>query len=298
VDDWVADWMIHLRASTEDSTRAVYRRGVEQFLAFLGPDITSPGQITRRHVEAWIASLAAIPRAPATIRVRTITLMQWFAWLADEPYSGVSRPLPTEGVRLATPDEKISAVPTIEAVRELLKTCEKRKPSFVDVRDAAIIRMLVDTGMRRSEMSALDLDDYDRTTGVVVIERGKGGKGRHVVVGADTTKALSRYLRGRATRPVGKQPALFIGIRGDRLQGGGIAEMLGRRAETIELQGVHPHLFRHYWASGNLAAGMPEGDIMRLAGWSSRQMLDRYSRASATERALAAGRQYSLGDKL
>jgi integrase len=73
--------------------------------------------------------------------------------------------------------------------------------------------------------------------------------------------------------------------------------MLERRGAKVGLK-IHPHMFRHDWASAFRAAGGSEGDLMVLGGWRSRQMLDRYGRAAAEDRARDTYRRLSFGDRL
>jgi integrase len=131
---------------------------------------------------------------------------------------------------------------------------------------------------------------------MVTVRRGKGGKGRLAPFGPQTARAVDRYLRMRRMHRLADTAPLWLGDRGKELAYYGLRNTLQYRAEVAGIKDFHPHLMRHTAASRWLAAGGSEGGLMAVAGWATRDMIDRYARATASERAAAAARGLNLGE--
>jgi integrase len=130
--------------------------------------------------------------------------------------------------------------------------------------------VLTDDELRRLLRSCdgRDLDDQ------VVVVLGKGRRQRAVPFGRKTALALDRYLRLRASHTFAHHRNLWIG-RAGAMTPSGLFQVVAERGASVGLPGLRPHQFRHSFAESWLSAGGNEGDLMRLAGWKSRQMVDR-----------------------
>lgn len=205
-------------------------------------------------------------------------------------------PSPMEAI--SRPAEHMPDVPvlTVDQLKAILTATAGT--DFESVRNRAIIWVLIESGLRRTEVSNLDVEDVDLETRVLRVRRGKGDKSRMAVVGSDAAKARWRYQLERDGRAPERQQALFVSRIGDRLTPAGIWQMVGRVGARAGIEGLRPHVFRHSWAHYSLDSGMQEHSLCQLAGWSTTRQVARYGRALAQERALREGREHLPSSRL
>jgi site-specific recombinase XerD len=284
-------WELSLRSERKSpQTIKSYGDAVRAFLRWCDDHGHAP-VLDRDLMKGFVADLLGAGAEPATARSRQLGMRRFSAWLSEE---GEIDDDPLLGLKAPKLDSKVTDSLTDDELRRLLKACAGK--DFRDRRDEAIVRLMAETGMRAGEVTGLLIDDVDVNRGLVTVRRGKGGKGRQAPFGPQTARAIDRYLRARRTHRLADTSALWLGDRGKGLEYYGLWAALKHRASAAGLPRFHPHLLRHTAASRWLAAGGSEGGLMAVAGWATRDMIDRYTRSTAAERAATEARGLNLGD--
>lgn len=293
LDDLAKSFSRHLRAEgRSDRTVVIYLQSVRFYAAWLVAQGRPPTleELNRAGIREWLATLAETNEA-STVRTRHKGLQRFCGWLVGE---GDIDANPMTGLEAPNPPAKPVPVLSDSELTALLKACAGK--DFRDRRDEAVIRLLLDCGLRVSELCGLGVDDVDLDRDMSVV-RGKGNKVRPIYFGSRTTRALDRYRRMRASHRWAHAPAFFLGQRG-ALTPDGTRDLLRVRGEAAGIEGLHPHMFRHTWAHDFMLNGGQERDLKRLAGWSSDVMLERYGASAADHRAREAARRMRRGDRV
>jgi site-specific recombinase XerD len=293
LQDLQRSFLRHLRAEGRSpNTLRLYGQAVTFFSRWLESEgrTAALDELNRAAIREWLAVLSDT-HEPGTVKIRYRGLHRFCSWLVEEGELP-DNPMST----LSPPTLKMKPVPVItdDELVALLKACNGRE--FNDRRDEALIRFLLDCGVRISEACALRVDQLDLDQGMAIV-KGKGSKVRPVYFGARTARALDRYVRARSQHRWAHLDALFLTQRG-ALSADGARERVKIRGTMAGIDALHPHRFRHTFAHDFLMSGGQERDLKRLAGWSSDVMLERYGASAADARAKAAAQRLKRGDRV
>lgn len=287
-------------------TLAAYRNDLGQLLDFLVErwgDERGWGRVDAGALVAFQDELRRRDRASATLARKTAAVRSFFQWLHAQRLVSVD---PT--TRLSTSKAAWAAPTTLapDALAALLaqprrrrdvrartrgKPLESRGDTAEDLRDDAMLRLLAGTGMRVSELVALDVDDLDLASDYVRVIR-VAGRERYIPFDPSVRASLAAY-RDEA-RPAlthhAAAPALFVNHRGERLTRQGFWFVLKGYARAAGLPAITPHTLRHSFAAHLLSNHANIRDAQELLGHANVKTTQLYQKAIAEERAAASRR--------
>ena len=157
----------------------------------------------------------------------------------------------------------------IEDIEKMLKQC---LGTVFGMRDRAIILMLLDTGIRASELLSLDRSDIDPISGNITIRHGKGGKSREAYMGRKTRITVRKYMKFIPE----EVEYLWLSREATRLSYGGLRSIMRRLSSRANVPTPSIHSFRRYFALEMLRSGVDVFSLQLLMGHADIQVLRRY----------------------
>jgi len=270
------------RAQVSPHTLEAYSGDLRQFLYYFTPPGGEPPPLAKFEVleiREWLAELYSRKLTAVSIRRKLAAARALFRFLSREGPVSIN---PARLVRTPKAPKSLPEVMTAEQVNGLIDTVaadkfERPHPA----RDRAIFEFLYGCGIRVSELVGLDLEDIDRAERWIRV-RGKGKKERQVPFATKAADALERYLAVRPMAP--RERALFLNHRGRRLTARGIGGIV--KVYGILVNGdssIHPHSFRHAYATHLLADGADLRAIQELLGHARLSTTQKYTQVSLTD---------------
>ncbi len=269
-------FLTHLRATRNYSphTLRAYGKDLEAFVVKY-PEL-EPGAIERVHVRAFLADLQkeGCGFARATILRRMAALRSFVKFLRAD---GLLKGNPVFGVPLPRRGRPLPKFLTENEMTELFASSRNGRTSE-HVRDRALLELIYSSGLRRCEVSSLNVGDVDSLSGTVRVF-GKGSRERIVPVGNEALRCLHDYLSRRG-RPEDSEP-LFLNSRGGRLSDGGIVYLLSRWIKSSSLKRkITPHVLRHSFATHLMNRGCDIRTVQEMLGHVSLQTTQIYTHVS------------------
>ena len=235
-----------------------------------------PERLTNEAVRGYKQHLLDQANKPKTINRRLAALAAYTHWMDQAGYMKSARN-PVQGVKAVKETElapkwldKKQRAALMRSVDKEVEDANRRYPRLrvMVLRDAAIVRLILFTGLRVGEIVQLRLSDItlDERKGSVVVREGKGTKRREIPLNSKARKALLDYMR---VRPNAEKEELFLGQRDEGIQSKTVQRAVQRFAGEADLENVTPHVLRHSFAKALIDSGVTLEKVATLLGHSN-----------------------------
>ena len=281
---------IRLNRNASAHTVAAYESDLSQFIAFAGQQRGARGALEPKHLDldlirGFLGELYRQGQARASVARKVSALRTFVRYLRREGW------IDSDPAALAVAPKREQKVPAHLSVDEMAQLLEAPDASTpLGRRDRAILELFYASGIRLSELVALDLEDVDLAARMVRV-MGKGRKERIVPFNPKAAAALRAWLKDRvgltrreATRDAKAGDALFVNARGGRLTGRSVQRLVARYVATCSTRfGISPHALRHSFATHLLQAGADLRAIQELLGHVRLSTTQRYTHVNVAQ---------------
>jgi integrase/recombinase XerC len=264
--DWVRRFHVHLATERRLSPHTVsaYGRELDAFAAWCRQQgLADYSNIDAAQLRSFAARSHAGGLGPRSVQRRLSALRTFYAFLIRE---GLATRNPAVGISAPKAGKRLPHTLDVDQMGRLLAL---KPEGALATRDLAIMELFYSSGLRLAELVGLDLGDVDlkdRTVRVL----GKGSKTRIMPVGRQALNALQLWLKERSGLAAEGELAVFLSSRGRRLGARSVQLLVARHARAQGLAvGVHPHLFRHSFATHLLESSRDLRAVQELLGHAS-----------------------------
>ena len=268
LDAFVEDLILRRQAK---STITASRTRIRQYLAWCAGRGMDPKEAGHNDFLAYLRHLQEAGHKTATLQREFVTLTSFYEFL-ELASAGELKKIRKKYIRGKSDGEKRQIISVPQAAEMIAATCSTR--------DQAILQVLFKTGIRRGELTAIDVSDVDMDAMSIRLKPTGKRSNRAVFFDRETQSALHRWLAVRQSNG----PALFTTTAGERLGGWGLTILVEKAAARV---GLHeekgplekrfgPHCARHFFTTHLLRSGMPREYVQWLRGDAIKEAVDIY----------------------
>lgn len=256
---------LRVEKSVSENTSFSYTSDLKRYCAYLEDhDVRSADTVKEKHVSAYLQQLNKMGLSPRSIARNFSTIRGFHRFLLGEDIASDD---PTQNLEPPKRSKALPEVLSIAEVNAILSKPDKNKP--LGLRDRAILEVLYATGIRVSELVNLKQQNllFDEE---LILVFGKGSKERLVPIGKSAREWVKKYQRKtriRIAKREKSQDYLFLNARGGRITRRAIWDIVSKYSKEASIKReVHPHTFRHSFATHLLEGGADLRAVQEMLG--------------------------------
>ena len=208
--DFFKQLIVEVRAS--EHTVKSYQRDIKHLSRYCTDKaITQWADLKHTDIRSHIAGRHRKGLSSKSLQRELSAIRSFYNYLLKKGQAEVN---PAQHIQAPKQARKLPKTLDVDQLSGLL---EAGTSSLLEIRDLAIFELFYSSGLRLSELSALDLSDLDLSDSTLTVRKGKGGKSRVLPVGSKAVAAIENWLRQRVVKTAASEPALFVSTRGARL---------------------------------------------------------------------------------
>jgi integrase/recombinase XerC len=260
------------------STREAYVRTLSKFLDFLASQ--SVLDVGRRTVRQFITQHRVGGGSALSVHPLRSALRAFYRFLV---LGGIAQTSPAQFIEVPKIPKTLPRCPSEKEIEAILVAA-------ASPRDRAILELLYASGLRLSELAKLRVSDLNLNSGTLTVRGGKGNKDRLAMCGSKAVEALRAYLGSR------ERGAVFLNCRGARLHKASISRAVKTAGRLAGLDWIHPHSFRHGFATHLLNRGTDLRYVQELLGHASVSSTQLYTHSAIADLSRVHSRCHPMGD--